>query len=455
MTKIYEIPDFASDDFKLKKSYAFCADDKCMLICQETGTTLFLEQSLLKQIQSRQISDDMIFLLVQRAFADYKESRIVSHREERILPEFFLIDMTKACNLKCKYCFRESVGSSGHITAEKLKNICSSLIAYWKSRPELKLSIQAWGGEPLLELPLIIEMRRHFQVAELNPEIVIETNATLITPETAQLLHKNDIKIGISIDGNKAVHDVQRPFSNGNGSLNKVEEGIHNLFKAGYSDFGTISVVTQNTASHIIEIMDYFTKTLHLKSIKLNLMRKNEHNAEYALAIEKIGEYVSNLLDCLKNLYDNKISIVEQNISQRMANLMFRPNNNICNAHGCHGGYRMLSISSDGKVYPCELTDYKEFCMGGIENGDFADMVEKAVISENKYFENRNLESCKNCPWKYFCRGGCRASVKYMKNNTSDIDYTECVFNCELYPRLAKIILTEPHFAKYLLNGEF
>ena len=165
--------------------------------------------------------------------------------------------------------------------------------------------------------------------AGLDPEIVIETNATLITSDIAKGLYKNNIKIGISIDGCDSVQNDQRPYTNGKASFDDVKNGICHLRKAGYNDFGTITVVTRNTINNLKNILQCFTDELGLTSIKFNLMRKNSRNADLSIAIEEIVDYVVLLLSEMKKLYTKGVRLVEQNISQRMANLLYRPNNNI------------------------------------------------------------------------------------------------------------------------------
>ena len=345
-------------------------------------------------LEDHRLSDDLAFLLVQRGMARHQDSRPVSNQEEQIEPTFFLVDLTKSCNFACTYCFREPAETKKRMTPAMLAQICSSLIAYAKAHPERKLSIQAWGGEPLLELSSITELRHRFAQAHLSPEIVIETNAALITPETAKVLFQNDIRIGVSIDGTAAVHDRQRPTQTGSPSLSLVVQGIQNLRTAGYRNFGTITVVTKNTVEYLHEILDYFTGTLHLSHIKFNLMRKNNRNRDLALSLEEIDGYAESLLAELWQCYLQGISIVEQNISQRIANLLFRPNNNICNANGCHGGFRMLSIDAAGSVYPCELSDYPDYRIGDACNGDFDSMVSRAISQGHEYFQKRDPSLC-------------------------------------------------------------
>lgn len=424
-----------------------------MLICPESGTTLAVTKETITALKRNQISNNFAFLLVQRGMADYPGSRPISTSYENIFPTFFLIDLTKHCNLNCIYCFRDLGTPICRMTKEKLTEICDALISYSYTHGKCMLTLQAWGGEPLLELESIVWMRKMFADAGLHPQIVIETNATLISEDVANTLRQNDIQVGVSVDGHALIQDMQRPFVGGAPSSSAIERGIHNLKKAGYSKVGSITVVTKETFWHLPEILSYFVDTLHLNSIKLNLMRRNDTNRELAISPDDIPEYLELLLDTLHSFYEKRIPIIEQNISQRLRNLYCRPCNNICNAHGCHGGYRMLSINSEGKVFPCELSDFSDYAIGAIPDNDFPGMVERAIHARHEYFAPRDLTSCADCPWIFYCRGGCRSAAKYDKGSPLGIETTECRFNQELYPRLIKILMNEPKFSLYLMNG--
>lgn len=453
MIQYRTIPSFTYDEITVRRLIACDCGGLTLLICPDQGTTLALSKKDSVALADHCISNDLAFLLVQRGIAQHESSRPVSKLTEQIAPTFFLVDLTKSCNFACAYCFREPTETKKRITPAMLTQICDSLIRYAKTHTERKLSIQAWGGEPLMELSSIVEIRHRFSEANLSPEIVIETNAALITPETANVLFQNNILVGVSIDGVAAVHDLQRPTQTGAPSLALVVKGIQNLRAAGYQNFGTITVVTKNTLEHLHEILDYFACTMQLPNIKFNLMRKNDRNRELAISLDEIDGYVESLLTELRQLYSQGISIVEQNIAQRMANLLFRPNNNICNANGCHGGYKMLSIDATGGVYPCELSDYPDYRIGEASDGDFDNMVGKAISQIHEYFQKRNYSLCQDCPWWYYCRGGCRSAAKYDKGSPLEIDQTECQFNRALYPRLVEILLTDPSYGQYLMNG--
>lgn len=444
---------FSVGELDVFDSVIFVDSEESFLVSVKNGTTLCMTTDCVKEFLRGEVSDDLAFVLIQRGMAAYRASRSVSHTDAHVFPTFFLVDLTKKCSLRCVYCFRELSEESPVMDHAVLASICDELIGYCKKINSDHVTIQPWGGEPMLEFMSILYTRSRFTEAGMHPKITIETNATLITPEKAKLLYENDIEVGVSIDGCAEVHNVQRPFENGAPSLQAVEKGISNLRSAGYKNIFSITVVTKNTIERLDDIIRYYAFELKLNGIKLNLMRKTDRNRELAPDPNQIEGYVEELISCMKNCFERKAEIIEHNISQRLRNLTCRPCDNICNAHGCHGGYRMLSIDAKGDVYPCELSDDPSYRIGHIGDKGFVEMVVEAIENRHEYFLPRELDGCSECPWFFYCRGGCRAAVKYDCGDPRKVDKTECLFNKALYPRLVSILLNEPDFAQYLLNG--
>lgn len=453
MIEMRMIPAFFSGEVAVATLWVLISSSSALIVCPSTGTTLGIDMQSVDDLLQNNLSEDFLFLLIQRGMAKCEGSRAVSKVQDQINPNFFLIDLTKGCNLKCTYCFRELDRNTPKMEDTRLAEICGALIAYSRKNPNQHMTIQAWGGEPLLELSKVLEIRKRFDDEGLNPQIEIETNATLITEDVARKLFESRINVGVSIDGPSCVHNNQRPFLNLSPSLDAVEKGILNLRRAGYQSFGSITVVTQATYDHLKEVIEYLSVNLQLHTIKLNLMRQTVNNLDLALPLDAIDSYVEKLIDCMRNCMNKGVHLREQNISQRIANLVYRPCDNICNAHGCHGGYRMLSIDANGDVFPCELTDDQNYNLGNISDDSFDALVFRAIENNHAYFRKRNMDACLNCPWFFYCRGGCKAAAKYHYGDPSKIDQTECIFNQKLYPKLADILLNEPKFGKYLLGG--
>lgn len=148
------------------------------------------------------------------------------------------IDITNACNLRCKHCYHAHHKNDGAIGLEDWKNILNQYRALIK-KLNYKPMVQICGGEPTLSplLPKIISYLLEW--GDEKPEVVILTNGTLTSKLDWELLEKyQDILFQVSLDGPDAKrHNIIR----GPGSFEKAALGIQTLKKKG---FGVITLAT-------------------------------------------------------------------------------------------------------------------------------------------------------------------------------------------------------------------
>ena len=124
----------------------------------------------------------------------------------------FCIDVSDACNLCCDYCFNKN--KSGRTIDSK--TAISYLEKMFDKYPNgEKYFVDMSGkGEPLLALKTILEIatwckKKQDEIrAEVLPQFVC--NGTLLTPSIAKTLQDNGILFGVSLDGNKDIHDKHR-----------------------------------------------------------------------------------------------------------------------------------------------------------------------------------------------------------------------------------------------------
>ena len=79
------------------------------------------------------------------------------------------------------------------------------------------------GGEPLLNRPVVHAATQTYAEsaaasAGRRIRFSITTNATLITPQDAELFAAHHFSVAVSIDGDRAGNDPQRPMHDGSGS---------------------------------------------------------------------------------------------------------------------------------------------------------------------------------------------------------------------------------------------
>lgn len=344
---------FEKDNIKFDGAWVF-SNEKRFILLSRLGTSIILDNMLLQQIKNKTISDELAFKLVSHGIARVDNSPSIE-RTIAILPKFFIIDLTKRCNLGCIYCFRQ-IERTDSISKTEIDNICNYIYKYCKKYSINHFTIQPWGGEPLLEFEKVIYIQDFFYKKNMHPKITIETNATLITEDIAKILFDKKIAVGVSIDGDEIIHNFHRPFISNKGSFNEVLKGINNLRKAGFKTFGTISVITNQSIERIGDIIRYMVKELNINNLKFNIVRISSES-DLAVTINKIDSFVEELFRTIISLSNEGFQISEGNIVERIYNILVRHERNICKSRGCMGGYKMVSFNRKGDIYPCELTD--------------------------------------------------------------------------------------------------
>ncbi len=133
--------------------------------------------------------------------------------------------LTHDCNLRCLYCY----------AGKKFRRAMSWDVA--KRAIDLGLSdsppwmdLAFFGGEPLMELPLL---RRALGYAreqalprgtKVRPQVT--TNGTMLTDEVARFLATEGFYVGLSIDGCREAHEATRPLCDGRSSFDAVVAGL-------------------------------------------------------------------------------------------------------------------------------------------------------------------------------------------------------------------------------------
>ena len=448
--KYFKLSPVKKGSFEFHGCYYIKEKEKALLIDGKNGGTIVVDKTLLEEIESGEISDDLRYKLISRGFAKEQNSpSVVCIENCPPRPTFFLLDLTSKCNFCCEYCLRYITGNEESITDLELENNLDKLVDYCRKYHIRGLDIQPWGGEPMLELEKIVRIRERFEQEGIPLNLTMETNGSLITPKAARILKENKVRVGISVDGHAALHNKYRHFMNGKDTFDSVKKGVENLRKAGFESIGGIGVVTRSTLENLDEVLDCLVYDLKFTGFKLTIMHSpsDEQACDYMLNENEIEEFADRLFEKLCDYYRKGIRTAEASVSNRMANLIYRNDRNICVSNGCRGGRRMLSIDKHGTIFLCELMDFPEQAIGTVhEEKSIPEMVEEALKTKD-YFTEKRIEKCDECPWRYYCRGGCTAIVQYEKNHVEGVDPISCAFNRAIYPRLANLILTDPKLA--------
>ncbi|MDD6037410.1 MAG: radical SAM protein [bacterium] len=434
---------------EIGKMYAFIDAGKVFLL-SEKGTSIFIDNALYETIKSKNCPEELLIKLVQRGFAQFGCSPAVVEKKAKIYPNFFMITMTNNCNMRCKYCFHQFLPEHLSVLQEDmLEKILDYIIKYAKQNHVPRIMIQAWGGEPLLCMNLLEKMFHKLEASGITYKICLETNGTLLTEKVVEKLNEMRIGVGISMDGIAEIQNEQRPFANGTDSFEALCSGVRRMQKNYHDRFGSITVVTKDVLEHLEECLDYFAE-MNISTIKFNIARVSEQQT-FGLNQEEVEDFAVRLVDRMVYLTEQGHHITEGNMVDRLKNLLKRNDQNICNSHGCQGGKRMISFDTLGNIYPCEMTDYPEECLGNIETDH--DLVSLIQSRQGKgYYTEKNLGNCKDCPFLYYCGGGCTTAIIYQKGRVEGIDELGCTFNKAIYRRLIYLLLHKPQVAEQIIE---
>lgn len=416
-------------------SFALFKDNKAFILTRN-GSTALVDKDVAECLQQGVIPPESRSYLIQRGVLQPNTPAV----EDNVVT-YFIIDLVKNCNFDCIYCFRD-LQDKRIISWEMLDKILYFIKAYCEEKKLYRIGLQMWGGEPLLAMDRIEYIVDFFKKSKITASIDIETNASLVTDETAKKLYESGIHIGVSIDGTPHLQNLQRPFVNGKPTSEKVEEGIKNLQKYYGDSLGGITVVTQHNYRYIKEMMDHYIYHLQMKAVKFNIVRDNPNAAAQGLSLneDEIKWFANELLDYLYAFKSLGKYFSEGNIDVRVRNLLHQCRNNLCLSHGCRGGRNIISFSQSGGVFPCEMTDFAEVQLGSISPDNSLDEMIITAAENNRFFEPKEAEKCKTCPWWPYCQGGCTSRNRYM-GVIGKPDECECALNRVIYPRIVEEII--------------
>ena len=142
---------------------------------------------------------------------------------------------TLQCNFACGYCIQGDHDDYNRHAHKMSLETAAEVVAHAERqldtvRPE-RLSLTFFGGEPLLNLPVVYYLAEHVHAAAaargVPLMINIITNGLLLTPEVVDRLLPFGLNgVKITLDGDKATHDRMRPLRGGQGTFDRIIANI-------------------------------------------------------------------------------------------------------------------------------------------------------------------------------------------------------------------------------------
>ena len=145
---------------------------------------------------------------------------------------------TLQCNFACDYCLQGDHGDyNKHATKMSMETagrVVEWLKEHLDSIKPKRLALTFFGGEPLLNLPVMYELAERAwsetQLRGVELEINAITNGLLLTPEVVNRLKPYGLNgFKVTLDGDQATHDRMRPLRGGQGTFDKIIANVRNV----------------------------------------------------------------------------------------------------------------------------------------------------------------------------------------------------------------------------------
>ena len=329
------------------------------------------------------------------------------------------------CNLRCKYCFAGTGDFGGGRSMMDIATGREAIDFLIKSSGTRKnLEVDFFGGEPLLNFPLVKDLTAYGEKEAAKHGKVIRftltTNGTLLTPEVTDFLNDKKMAVVLSIDGRPEVNDLMRPFTDGEGSYKIVSEDLLSFVRsrdgAKYYVRGTYTAFNLDFSEDVKHLYDMGFREISLEPVvgspEMNYSLKPSHLEALCQEYEKLADFY---LQCEEagdgfNFFHYNLSIYEGPcIAKRIS--------------GCGAGCDYVAVTPEGHLYPChQFVGNEEFKIGDVQSGIVKRDLPETLLRANLF----QKPDCMQCWARFFCSGGCHANAWYSNGDFLIPDKMAC-----------------------------
>ncbi|MGI6587963.1 MAG: thioether cross-link-forming SCIFF peptide maturase [Peptococcia bacterium] len=398
--------------------------EKCTGDLEKTVVTL---KNVLAAEDLREIRNEFIALYTEGSLFS-KDASLENYqpRQENIVKALCL-HVAHDCNLRCKYCFA-GTGPFGAdrslMDLETGKKALDFLVT--ASGPRQHIEIDYFGGEPLLNFPVVKELIKYGQEKAQRAGKILKqtltTNAVLLNTEIIDFLNKENVYLILSIDGRPEVHDRMRPLAGGQESFPQVERQIKEFVNRQkdetYYVRGTYTHFNLDFSEDILFLVEHGYNRVSIEPVVA------DPKQDYALRTADLPI----LKEQYKILAQKWLEYYRQGRPFQFFHFNLDLDKGPCllkRLSGCGAGNEYLAVSPSGELYPChQFMENKAFLLGNVFDG-----IQKQTL-RNVFRQAHvlNKEKCRECWARFYCGGGCHANAY---NFNRDV-YKPYELGCEL-----------------------
>ena len=349
-------------------------------------------------------------------------------RSPEYLVKALCFNVAHDCNMACRYCFAGKGSFGGSRDLMPLEVAFRGIdFLIENSRARKKCEVDFFGGEPLLNFPLIKKTvdyaRRRGREEGKEFKFTLTTNGLLLKEEVMEYLDREDFSVVLSLDGRKEVNDRLRTLQGGGGTYDLlVSRYLSFLGKRGHQDYYLRGTYTRHN-------LDFSNDFWHLVELGFRSI-----SLEPVVAFPELPYSLQEEdLPLLYREYEKIASLLQEYQQGPNPPSFFHFNLDLSQGPcikkrlaGCGAGTEYLALSPEGELYPChQFVGQEGFSMGNVLKGLNYD---KELYGRFLKLDVNHKDECHQCWAKFFCGGGCHANA-YLFNGSLEKPYR---LGCEL-----------------------
>jgi uncharacterized protein len=320
------------------------------------------------------------------------------------------LNLAQSCNMGCSYCYADGGkfgGKAKMMSSEVARAATDRLLT--EAAPGADCLLGFMGGEPFLHRALLRGVvpyaRQRAKACGRTVRFSVTTNATLLTDDDVRFLAEEDFQVAVSIDGPKALNDVQRPLHVGGSAYDRVLAALEKFDRIGRPRHLSARATVAPRHGPLRPILDHLIG-LGFDSVGFSPILVSP-NPAFGFTQRDFEIFRDDMIACGVRAREALLAREVYPFSN-FETALHEIHRGSHRPYPCGAGAAYLSVDADGGLYACHrLVEDERFAMGNVHEG--SDVVRRASHLTERHVHTQ--EPCKSCWARYLCGGGCYHEV--------------------------------------------
>lgn len=369
------------------------------------------------------------FTATDRSAQDRELENLWLHKPRRLQ-----MLMAQGCNLGCRYCYAWRNGSNQKHTLMPFE-ISKQAVDYlvWRSGERPEIQITFFGGEPLLNYPVIQQLVQYARAIEAagKKKFVFElcTNCTLLDREVTDFLVKERFLLFMSIDGWREMHNYNRP------SMDKTDayDLIVGNAKYAHEQYDLNNLPTPRIRAnltnkfHDAKAVATYLEGLGFTNVAIGSIEPLPHGDASPSALSEdqaddlSQQWREMTLESLAKLKAGQV--LERYAAQNLVRTAARPEKLSTLGVTCGIGRNTLIVDNKGNLFPCHRYEGMDACrLGNV----FTGLDRELTMRYYRQVNGHATDHCDDCWIRDYCGGGCVWLLSTKQGHLADPTEREC-----------------------------